>query len=298
MSAVDAVVRALRADVAGIARQRPDGAAPSRAALAEVARDLRAALYPAHFGPAELTAGDLDDVDRFVARTLTGALAALHAQVCRALAFAGDAAPAAVGDRAREIVEAFAAELPRVRALLDADIRAAFHGDPAAQSLDEAVLCYPGVTAIFHHRIAHPLARLGVPLVPRILAEVAHADTGIDLHPGAVIGGSFFIDHGTGVVVGETTRIGERVRIYQGVTLGARSFPQDAQGNLIKGQPRHPVVEDDVVVYAGATILGRITIGRGSSIGGNVWLTRSVPAFSRITQAQVRNDVYDEGAGI
>ncbi|MCE9579219.1 MAG: serine O-acetyltransferase [Deltaproteobacteria bacterium] len=296
-TAIDDVVAALRADVGGIARQRPNGAAPSRAALAEVARGLRAALYPAHFGPAELRASDPDDVDGFVARALTEALGELHAQVCRALAFAGDGERAASA-RAREIVDAFTARLPQVRALLDADIRAAFNGDPAAQSIDEAVLCYPGVTAIFHHRLAHPLARLGVPLVPRILAEIAHADTGIDLHPGAEIGGSFFIDHGTGVVVGETSRIGERVRIYQGVTLGARSFPSDAEGRIIKGQPRHPVVEDDVVIYAGATILGRITIGRGSSIGGNVWLTRSVPAFSRITQAQVRSDVYDEGAGI
>jgi serine O-acetyltransferase len=283
-----AVVAAL--GVPGIAR--PRHGAPSRTALAAVARDLRAVFYPGHFGPADAQPDD------FVARTLAGALAALRAEIGRALAFASDTDSARIDARAAEIVRAFAARLPDVRALVDADIRAAFHGDPAASSIDEAVLCYPGVTAIFHHRIAHPLVGLEVPLVARILAEIAHADTGIDLHPGAVIGGSFFIDHGTGVVVGETCQIGARVRLYQGVTLGARSFPSDAHGNPIKGLARHPVVEDDVVIYAGATLLGRITIGQGSSIGGNVWLTRSVPAHSRITQAQVRSDVYDEGAGI
>jgi serine O-acetyltransferase len=160
------------------------------------------------------------------------------------------------------------------------------------------VFCYPGITAITHHRLAHELYQLGVPLIPRIISELAHAATGIDIHPGARIGGSFFIDHGTGVVIGETSVIGERVCLYQGVTLGAKSFPLDAQGKPIKGRPRHPVVEDDVIIYAGATILGRITIGRGSSIGGNVWLTRGVPPGSRITQALVRDDLFDGGSGI
>jgi serine O-acetyltransferase len=164
--------------------------------------------------------------------------------------------------------------------------------------VDEAIFCYPGFNAITHHRIAHELHRLGVPLIPRIISEIAHSETGIDIHPGAGIGGSFFIDHGTGVVIGETAQIGERVRLYQGVTLGAKSFPLDEKGHPIKGIPRHPIVEDDVVVYSGATILGRITIGRGSSIGGNVWITRSVPAGSRITQAQARADTFEGGGGI
>src|SRR5205823_13135633 len=146
--------------------------------------------------------------------------------------------------------------------------------------------CYPGVTAITHHRIAHELYSMGLPLLARIIAELAHSTTGIDIHPGATIGAAFFIDHGTGVVIGETAVIGERVRLYQGVTLGAKSFPLDAQGRPVKGVDRHPIVEDDVVIYAGATILGRVTIGRGSSIGGNVWLTRSVPPGSTIKQAQ------------
>jgi len=168
----------------------------------------------------------------------------------------------------------------------------------AAKSLDEALLCYPGIHAIVHYRLAHSLHDLGVPLLARLITELAHSATGIDIHPGADIGASFFIDHGTGVVIGETTVIGERVRIYQAVTLGAKSFRADERGALVKGEPRHPIVEDDVVIYAGATILGRIVIGSGSVIGGNVWLTHSVPPGSRITQAQVRSEVFERGAGI
>ena len=154
--------------------------------------------------------------------------------------------------------------------------------------MDEVLLCYPGINAILHHRLAHLLYRAGLPLVARIIAEIAHGETGIDIHPGAQIGAGFFIDHGTGVVIGETAVIGERVRLYQAVTLGAKRFEQGEDGSLLKGQPRHPIVEDDVVIYAGATVLGRITIGRGSSIGGNVWLTRSVPPGSQITQASLQ----------
>jgi serine O-acetyltransferase len=196
------------------------------------------------------------------------------------------------------LIHEIAARLPKVRALLGSDARAAYEGDPAATSADEAVLSYPCITALIHQRIAHELYDLGVPLVPRILSELAHAETGIDIHPGARIGASFFIDHGTGVVIGETCIIGERVRLYQGVTLGAKKFPTDDSGRPKKGIARHPIVEDDVVIYAGATILGRITIGRGSSIGGNVWLTQSVPAGSRITQAQIRQEMFEGGGGI
>jgi serine O-acetyltransferase len=177
--------------------------------------------------------------------------------------------------------------------LLDTDVLAAFQGDPAARSVDEVLLCYPGVLAIIHHRLAHRLYSLGVPLVARIIAEAAHSITGIDIHPGARIGAGFFIDHGTGVVIGETAVIGERVRLYQAVTLGAKRFPTDVEGTLQKGLPRHPLVEDDVVIYAGATILGRVTIGRGSIIGGNVWLTRSVPPGSNVTQA---SSLHEQGA--
>ena len=186
-------------------------------------------------------------------------------------------------------MRAFAAALPGIRRLLDSDVLAAFQGDPAARSVDEVLLCYPGVLAMIHHRLAHRLYGLGLPLLARIVAELAHAQTGIDIHPGATIGAGFFIDHGTGVVIGETAVIGERVRLYQAVTLGAKRFPTDADGNLQKGLPRHPVVEDDVVIYAGATILGRVTLGTGATIGGNVWLTDDVPPGASVTQASLQN---------
>ena len=269
---------------------------PSREALVRVVTGLRAALFPAHFGPADLTESG---VDYFVGHTLDRTLQTLHEQVLRGLLFeTGGCDRARCETRAVEVTRGFAAALPQVRALLETDVTAAYEGDPAATSPDEAVFCYPGVTAITHQRLAHLLYLEGVPLIPRMMAEVAHADTGIDIHPGAEIGASFFIDHGTGVVIGETCIIGRRVRLYQGVTLGAKSFPLDDQGHPIKGVPRHPIVEDDVVIYAGATILGRVTIGRESSIGGNVWLTRSVPPRSKVTQAQIRNDAFEDGAGI
>lgn len=280
------------------ARGRP--ALPSREALVSIVRELRAVLFPAHFGPSDLTD---EGIEYFVGNTLDAALVALREQLRRGLLFAceheGQGSDCSQCDRrAEEVTREFAARLPSVRHLLESDVHAAYEGDPAATSIDEAVFCYPGITAITHHRLAHVLYMLGVPLIPRIVSEIAHGETGIDIHPGAKIGASFFIDHGTGVVIGETSEIGERVRIYQGVTLGAKSFPLDESGHPRKGIPRHPVVEDDVEIYAGATILGRVTIGRGSSIGGNVWLTRSVPPNSRVTQAQARSDTFDGGAGI
>ncbi|MBS0543560.1 MAG: serine acetyltransferase, partial [Proteobacteria bacterium] len=189
----------------------------------------------------------------------------------------------------------FARGLPGLRMLLDKDVQAAFDGDPAARSVDEVLLCYPGVLAVIHHRLAHALHRLGAPLVARILSEIAHSETGIDIHPGAEIGSGFFIDHGTGVVIGETAIIGNRVRLYQAVTLGARRFASTNDGGIAKGGARHPIIEDDVVIYAGATVLGRITIGRGSSIGGNVWLTRSVSPGSHVTQASLQHERVQGG---
>jgi serine O-acetyltransferase len=270
---------------------------PSRDALARIATALRAAFFPMHFGDSEAI---LDGLDDFVRNTLEGSLLALHKQVTRGLHFAcdhGQLECPECGRRADEVLHRFARALPSIRGLLELDVRSAFEGDPAATSPDEAVLCYPGVTAILHHRIAHELYALGVPLVPRMISEIAHAATGIDIHPGAQIGGSFFIDHGTGVVVGETCLVGDRVRLYQSVTLGAKTFPVDPSGRPIKGNARHPVVEDDVVIYAGATILGRITIGRGSTIGGNVWLTRSVAPNSRVTQGFAKTEHFESGSG-
>jgi serine O-acetyltransferase len=272
---------------------------PSQDAIRHAVRDLRGALFPSHFGLSEFTEQSLD---YYVGHTLERALRALEEQIRRSLAYVegadGDGHAAKFHGLAREITGSFATRLPVIRAALEKDIRAAYDGDPAARSRAEILFCYPGFTAITHHRIAHELYALGVPVLPRVISEAAHALTGIDIHPGAAIGESFFIDHGTGVVIGETAIIGTRVRLYQGVTLGARNFPLDAQGAAIKGLPRHPIIEDDVVIYAGATILGRVTIGAGSSIGGNVWLTRSVPPRSQVTQAQTRHEVFDNGAGI
>jgi serine O-acetyltransferase len=183
-----------------------------------------------------------------------------------------------------EIVNAFLARLPEVRRMLETDAQAAYEGDPAATSRMEVVMAYPGMYAVTVHRLAHELYRLKVPVIPRIMSELAHSKTGIDIHPGATIGERFFIDHGTGVVIGETTVIGRNVKLYQGVTLGALSFPKDENtGMLMKGHKRHPNVEDNVVIYAGATILGGDTvIGHDSEIGGNVWLMESIPPHSRV----------------
>lgn len=266
---------------------------PSRLRLAKVMEDLCGVLYPLRLGPDHVR---LHNEDLFVTQSLQIALSRLHAQVRLELAYVEEG-PDDLEARASAIVVAFSRELPRLRILLDTDIEAAFHGDPSARSLDEVLICFPGLLAIIHHRLAHQLHRLGAPLVARIISEIAHGKTGIDIHPGARIGEGFFIDHGTGVVVGETAIIGDRVRIYQGVTLGAKSFPADGDGALVKSIPRHPIIEDDVVIYAGATVLGRITVGRGSEIGGNVWLTHNIPARSRVLQARERNLVQPQVGG-
>jgi serine O-acetyltransferase len=195
---------------------------------------------------------------------------------------------------ARSLIEA----LPALRQHLLEDAWAAYRGDPSCRDPVEALYAFPGVFAITRHRFAHVLQALGVPLLPRLVAEHAHRLTGIDIHPGATIGREFFIDHGTGVVIGETAEIGDRVTLYQGVTLGAKSFQVDESGHLVKGRPRHPIVEDDVTIYASATVLGRVRIGSGSVIGGNVWLTHSVPPGSRIYQAKPLEAGFEQGGGI
>lgn len=267
---------------------------PSREALGAVIEQFCAALFPARLGPVNLRQ---EGEDFFVGYTLDAALDELLAQIRLELAHLArlhGKNEYDVEERAVHIVQSFAARLPELRRLLDTDVEAAFRGDPAAHSVDEVLLCYPGVHAVIHFRLANALYRLGAPLVARIISEVAHSRTGIDIHPGATIGRSFFIDHGTGVVIGQTAVIGERVRLYQAVTLGARRITPDEAGALEKGAPRHPVLEDDVVIYAGATLLGRITVGAGSVIGGNVWLTRSVPAHSIVSQDGLR---HEQGAG-
>jgi serine O-acetyltransferase len=184
---------------------------------------------------------------------------------------------------AENVTQYLLTQLPKIRELLKSDVQAAFDGDPAAKSYEEIVISYPCITAIATHRIAHELYIKQVPLIPRIMSEWAHTKTGIDIHPGAKIGENFFIDHGTGVVIGETTVIGNNVKIYQGTTLGALSFPKDERGRVIKGGKRHPTIKDNVTIYAEATILGNVTIGKGTVIGGNVWIKESVPAGVTVT---------------
>ncbi|NQU85026.1 MAG: serine acetyltransferase [Mariniphaga sp.] len=200
--------------------------------------------------------------------------------------------------KAKKAAIEFIEYLPEIRRKLVSDVKATYVGDPAARNFGEVIFCYPSIRAITNYRVAHRLLELGVPLIPRFISEMAHGETGIDIHPKAKIGESFTIDHGTGVVVGSTSIIGNNVKIYQGVTLGAKSFPTDIDGNPIKGIPRHPIVEDNVVIYAGATILGRITIGANSIIGGNVWITRDIEKNSRVVQTKPNDRFFSDGAGI
>ncbi len=292
---VDDLVGQLRGLRALSQRRRYRGATPklpSRKTLIAAIDDLVSALYPRHFGPQGLTP---EEVDAFVGKTLRSALRALQGQIRLELALAPEGP--GVGE-AFDIAASFAAALPTIRALADSDARAGFEGDPSAASVDEVIFSFPGFAAVLRHRFAHELYKLGAPMLARIASEDAHSRTGVDIHPGAEIGERFFIDHGTGVVIGETAIVGRNVRIYQGVTLGAKRFETDETGALRKGYPRHPIVEDNVVIYAGATILGRVTIGRNASIGGGVWLTQSAPPGSHITQVAPRQESFGNGAGI
>jgi serine O-acetyltransferase len=293
-----AELRAARSRVRQDCIEKGEREMPSREALRNIIDGFFGVLFPDHFGLPDLTE---EGIDYFVGHRLDETLRSLTIQVQRELQFSCAATEDHTikhANKAFQITRDFASRLPKIAALLESDVRAGYQGDPAAKSIDEVRFCYPGVTAITHHRIAHELYSLGVPLLARIIAELAHSATGIDIHPGATIGASFFIDHGTGVVIGETAIIGQRVRLYQAVTLGAKSFPTRDDGALVKGIARHPIVEDEVVIYAGATILGRITIGRGSTIGGNVWITRNIPPGSHVAQAQARAEAFNEGGGI
>jgi serine O-acetyltransferase len=269
---------------------------PSRVALREILDGLAAVLFPTHYGDHVLTD---ESIDFFVGSTLGNALGALNEQVRRGLRFNKDDAARSADDLenlAASITRRFAADLPAIRAKLVSDLHAAYQGDPAASSISEILLCYPGIFAIIHYRLAHALHQLGVPLIARLISGIAHSETGIDIHPGAEIGAGFFIDHGTGVVIGETAVLGENVRLYQAVTLGAKKFETGEDGALVKGTARHPIIADNVVIYAGATILGRVTIGRGAVIGGNVWLTEDVAPGSVVTQARMRQSRSDESS--
>lgn len=261
---------------------------PSLTVLSEILERLRAAIFPGYFG---VTRVRRESLRYHLAANLDSIYRLLGEQIVRGFCFgcAGQTQPCpSCDEQGEQAALAFMDRLPDIRRMLAGDAQAAYEGDPAATSPGETIFCYPSLRVMFHHRIAHELYLLKVPVIPRIISEMAHSTTGIDIHPGADIGEDFFIDHGTGVVIGETCIIGRSCRLYQGVTLGALSFPKNADGTLTKGIPRHPVLRDNVTVYAGATILGRITIGEGAVIGGNVWLTQDVAAGAHVTQGRPR----------
>jgi serine O-acetyltransferase len=274
---------------------------PSVDSLREFVDQIKSILFPGYFVNSDVKP---DTMKYYIGSMLDMGYRTLAEQVKRGFCFS--CAEAGETDhecedcerRSKDVSKKFIEILPDLRRLLTLDAQAAYKGDPAAKGVGETIFCYPSLSALANHRIAHELYRLEVPLIPRIISEMAHSETGIDIHPGAQIGESFFIDHGTGTVIGETAVIGNNVRIYQGVTLGAKSFPMDASGNPIKGIPRHPIVEDDVIIYSGATILGRVTIGKGAEVGGNVWLTRDVAAGSRIMQGKAEESLFGDGLGI
>ena len=256
---------------------------PSVELLSEIVERLRSVLFPGFFKEPFITPGNMA---YFVGSKLEKVRRELTEQVEWGFCFACDHHEQICSQdcaiRAENIADNFLKTLPRVRCMLATDVQAAYAGDPAAKNPGETIFCYPSIKAVTNYRLAHELHLLNVPLIPRIITEMAHSSTGIDIHPGATIDESFFIDHGTGTVIGETCIIGKNVRLYQGVTLGAKSFPKEDSGLLVKGIARHPIVEDNVTIYSGATILGRITIGQGAIIGGNVWVVDDVPPGTRV----------------
>lgn len=268
----------------GLFHEHNDGdPLPSAPALAEIVDLCRAILFPGFYGKSTLNSKTLP---YHIGVSLDRLSHLLTQQVLAGLCFQNaEKVPACqLAEKSQTIATEFIKRLPELRNILATDVEAAYNGDPAAESYSEIISCYPVIKAISSHRIAHELLLLGVPLIPRIISEMAHSETGIDIHPGAQIGHHFTIDHGTGVVIGATCIIGNNVKLYQGVTLGAKSFPLDDNGNPIKGIARHPILEDNVIVYSNATVLGRITIGRGTIIGGNVWVTESTKPGEQIIQ--------------
>jgi len=266
-------------------RNTDDSPLPAAQTLKSIVELCRGLLFPGYFGNSNIKA---DTLTYHIGVHIEQLQEQLTSQILSGLCFGNedDACPCTDCQRqeAAELAAKFISSLPALRHILGTDVEAMFNGDPAAENYGEVISCYPAIRAITNYRIAHCLLELGVPIIPRIITEMAHSETGIDIHPGAQIGHHFAIDHGTGVVIGATTIIGNNVKLYQGVTLGAKSFPLDENGNPIKGIPRHPILEDDVIVYSNATILGRVTIGRGAIVGGNIWVTEDVAAGARITQ--------------
>ena len=274
----------------GLFHQHTDGTPLTSAmALQDIVELSRAILFPGYFGNSTVNSRT---IKYHIGVNIERLFDLLTGQVLAGLCFTGNGECTCCTELQREeaalIAAKFISNLPGMRRVLATDVAAAYNGDPAAHSFGEVISCYPAIRAISNYRIAHELLKLDVPLIPRIITEMAHSETGIDIHPGAAIGSHFTIDHGTGVVIGETCVIGNNVKLYQGVTLGAKSFPLDADGKPIKGIPRHPILEDNVIVYSNATILGRITIGQGATVGGNIWVTEDVPAGARIVQTKAK----------
>src|SRR5574344_1273296 len=272
------------ASLKGLFHQHREGSPlPSGKELQEIIELSRSIIFPGFYGKSSV---NLRTIRYHIGVNIERLHKLLTDQIMAGLCFAIDCDDDNDGcipgiEEAADIATQFIAKLPQIRTILASDVLATYNGDPAAESFGEVISCYPVIKALTNYRIAHELLLLGVPLIPRIITEMAHSETGIDIHPGAKIGDHFTIDHGTGVVIGATSIIGNNVKLYQGVTLGAKSFPLDDDGNPIKGIPRHPILEDDVIVYSNATILGRITIGEGCVVGANVWVTEDMKAGAR-----------------
>ena len=274
----------------GLFHEHQDGdPIPSGKVLHEIIELCRAILFPGFYGKSTVNHHTITyHIGVNIERLYNLLTEQIHAGLCFDAKETGDCACDTKREKAIDLAGQFISRLPALREVLATDVEAAYNGDPAAESYGEIISCYPIIKALSNYRIAHELLLLGVPLIPRIITEMAHSETGIDIHTAARIGHHFTIDHGTGVVIGATCIIGNHVKLYQGVTLGAKSFPLDDDGHPIKGIPRHPILEDDVIVYSNATILGRITVGRGATVGGNIWVTEDVPAGARLVQKKYK----------
>jgi hypothetical protein len=272
----------------GLYHHNPEGQAlPSEQAVREFIALVRSTIFPGYYSSSSLHDSTItyhlgvavERMHRVLAKQILYSLCFAEQEICK-----GESCNSEQEYKALNIAGAFISYLPELRRMLALDVEAAYQGDPAAESIGEIICCYPSLKAITYHRIAHKLYELQVPLLPRIISEIAHSETGIDIHPAARIGESFFIDHGTGVVIGATCIIGSRVKLYQGVTLGAKSFPKTDDGSLIKGIERHPIIGDNVIVYSNTTLLGRINIGESARIGANMWITEDVPAGQSLSR--------------
>jgi serine O-acetyltransferase len=268
---------------------------PSSACLNEIVDIIRAIIFPGYYGSSLVNA---DSLAFHIGVNIENLFNILSQQIFDALFLGSEESDTTITrEKSHWLTNTFLEQLPRIKHLLSSDVKAIFNSDPAAKSFGEVIFCYPAIKAILNYRIAHELYLLEIPILPRIISELAHSETGIEIHPGAQIGEYFSIDHGTGIVIGGTSIIGKNVMLYQGVTLGAKNFTLDEAGHPID-IPRHPIIEDNVTIYSNSSILGRITIGKGTIIGGNIWLTHSVPPNSRILQTKAIELALTDGAGI